>query len=168
MERLKQLGARLLLVLLLGAAAVAFSIKAYHGLRIATVAKSWPTVHAVVTRASKTDENFDRQPRATAVVRYEYRVDGKMYEGVERRDAVPVAEADELLKQYHKNLEFPIRYNPADPTESVIDSTPPGNTYLHIAIAVLAAICTLAMFCSLIMSLKGDREPSQSEDGGDD
>ena len=160
-ERLKQQLAMLLLVALAGAAAVAFSYKAYRGFYVAGVASGWPQASAVVIDRSKVDEVFDRQPRATATVRYRYAVDGEEYEGIEQREFAAIAEADELLHGYPVGREFSIYYNPTDPAESVIDVTLSAETFLHLAIGVLAMIGMVTMLWSVIGScIRGGSEPA--------
>ena len=100
LSRLKQQGALLLLTLLIGAVSYAFAVKAYRELRFASHAKAWPTTEAIVLDQSQEDRVFVRQESADATVWYGYTVDEVEYEGIEHRDNVPVARADELTDAY--------------------------------------------------------------------
>ncbi len=153
-ERLKQLGSILLLTALAAAVAVGFSLKAYNGFHDATVAKDWPVADAVVVDRSMVDEVFDRQPRVTVTVEFDYTVDGIGYSGVEKRDQVSVGEGDELYDPYPIDHQFSLHYNPDDPAESAFDVSLRGNTFLYLIIAIFGVIGTLVMLYTFVDACK--------------
>jgi hypothetical protein len=171
-DRIKQRLALLALAAIVVAAAVGFGIKAFGALRLAAVAGTWPTAEATVYDASRWEEPFDRQPRASAESYYEYHVGYTRYTGVVRVNDVPVARADELFKSYPHGKTFAVHYNPADPAESAVDVGPSGETWVHLLIAIAAALAAVPLIWAVFRRSSNaageEADVAAGEDAADD
>lgn len=125
----------LLFLLGIGLFTLVFSIRSNQK---ASQSTDWPSVVGVITHTYiEEDESFDSDGDTTTtyspVINYEYIVDDQVYTGDRIYYGLTMKynrhqEAAKALQAYPTNSEVEIYYNPADPSEAVLDRQAEGTT----------------------------------------
>jgi Protein of unknown function (DUF3592) len=86
-------------------------------------ARDWPTETGRVDSSSVHLETAGGQPGAAAFyaqVKYSYAVQGQSFSGALRRKFMLKGRADKWIGRYTNGVPLTVRYNPADPKDSVL------------------------------------------------
>lgn len=102
--------------------------------RLSTARESaeWPTVEGVVRSAHVEETGGGRKAKWSPIIRYEYRVEGRLYSSdhlswaIEKYDTR--REAEEIVALFAPDTDITAYYNPADPSESVVLPDPESST----------------------------------------
>lgn len=121
--------------------------------------KTWPTTTGKIT-SSRIDEFMGRAKTATGSrrtiytpqIKFSYTVDGKQYHGdrIGNGDYQSYTEysPNRLIKRYPAQSEVTIYYNPADPTDALLQPTAAGNL---IGLIVGTIISLFGVICIAIV-----------------
>ena len=113
-----------------------FGLLHFRALAKAKASESWPSAMGRIAASEvRVEESTDRDSTTwyNPVVAYRYTVGGREFEGARlrfgnyRQSTRKKAEA--MLARYSAGGSVPVRYNPADPAESVLETTTPGPIY---------------------------------------
>jgi hypothetical protein len=108
----------------------------------AEASKTWPSVPGkVISSEVRIEESNDREGTTTTwynpVVTYSYSAGGRALQGSRLRFGNPRSgsrkKAEAALVPYRVGATTPVRYNPEDPAECVLETTKPGPIYLIMA-----------------------------------
>ena len=122
--------------------AAAFGFAHVRAVGKAKAAESWPVAAGTVIGSEvREEESSDRDGGSTTwynpVVRYRYSVGGREIEGTRLRYGNPRSasrkKAVAALLPYAPGSTITVRYDPANPEESVLETRRPGPTYLFMA-----------------------------------
>jgi len=138
----------------LGLYLLKYAIKSF---RQYEASKSWPTTQGQIT-ASQVVRYQSTSSRRDFIVKYEYQVKDKQYEGyrVALYTIIHQEEADNLAKKYPANSEAIIHYEPNKPSNSIlITGGREDKKYGEIILAIIAVIAGILIIISGFHDLLG-------------
>lgn len=149
----------ILIGLVLGFITLLLAAQAWQGYRQSARARRWPSVQGRVLSAAvqarpvrvRTSIGIMRTRLATRFtprVVYRYTVAGMLYQGARTRLGPEVLSSDtrgaeKAVQRCPPGTAVTVYYNPADPSESVLDPRPGPGTQLFALVAVLMAVLTI-------------------------
>ncbi len=129
----------LLIALVMLLAGIGLIMLGRNASKKAKASQSWPTTQGVVVAVSiKATTDNDGNDTYTPIVRYRYEVNGKTYESQRLAFGGQTSfsnnfEAEDFLKSYQENAPVTVYYNPANPSEAVLDtSTSSGRSLIFL------------------------------------
>lgn len=148
----------ILVGLVVAALGVVFLVVWINELRQARATRSWPQVagrvlHARIIRSNFTEHSRGRLVDSTVYdpqVEYEYSVNGTIYQS--RRIAIGIGysrsirkEVERRIAPYRAGMEVPVFYDPADPSQAVLEHGLAGGP-LFLILALIIFLILLVMF----------------------
>lgn len=131
-------------LILLGIAVFVFTV-VQRNFRTAAASRTWPTADGIIVRCEEVTRSPrpGRSPKRTVEVEYTYRLAEVEY----RSDQVTAGNiggsSAYLLRKYPRGTQVPVRYNPDDPAQAVLEPGVPGGAVWLYSIPVVLAIVGL-------------------------
>jgi hypothetical protein len=151
----------LLFLVIFGGLGIAFMVIAVVSRRKAQTSQSWPTVAARVLASEvkehvRHDSDNQTQFSYEPVVEYNYAVGGPTYTC--RRIAYGAnsfgrGQAQKMIERYPVGSVVTARYNPANPTEAVLETTAAGATLFLILGIIFLVLCLISSFFTAVAAL---------------
>ena len=134
----------------IGLVLAALALWALRGRRAASIARAWPTTQGRIVSATLLARRTTTGGHGVALnwfpdIRYEYEVAGTAYRGDRVFAGLAVGSSfrgsvERKLAQYPEGRMVQVFYNPANPSQAVLETTAPGSNILLIVAVIGAAM----------------------------
>jgi hypothetical protein len=119
-----------------------FPLAVWYGVarfRLSQDCPTWPTTPGTITAQRSERGGGKGGSRYSVGVAYTYTVDGRQYTGtrVSPADTFTAEERDRIVALYRPNSTRNVSYNPADPTQSVLEPTPDPDAYSGLVVPLV-------------------------------